>query len=123
VVFYFAAISIQTQMSFYKKYWPFSLIVGLVVGFWSFILLLGLLPEEKLTPVEGQVDHFENQRRVQIVAPVRYDWGDGNSGCNDPWEQDSMEETIEWQDFLEEIEMRGISLDDPEAREIWEDYH
>jgi hypothetical protein len=45
-----------------------------------------------------------------------------SSGCED-WLDDKLHETIIWQDFLEEIETRGIDLNDPEAAEIWEMYN
>jgi hypothetical protein len=39
-----------------------------------------------------------------------------------PWYEDQDTESIWWTDFLEEIENKGIMLDDPEAEEIWEQY-
>lgn len=39
-----------------------------------------------------------------------------------PWANDAQEQTEEWADFLEDIENRGLTPWDPEAKDIWETY-
>ena len=67
----------------------------------------------------GNDDPFNNSYQYQTTnKPVQ-----NNYYYEEPWCEDKLNESIQWQDFLEDIEMRGIWLDDPEAEEIWETYN
>ena len=41
----------------------------------------------------------------------------------EPWYYDALNETQQWQDFLEELEIRGLWLSDPEAEDVWEEFN
>lgn len=43
-----------------------------------------------------------------------------NYGREYPWERDEKHNTLRWRDFNEEIEDKGIMLDEPDAIDLWE---
>jgi hypothetical protein len=40
----------------------------------------------------------------------------------EPWAEDKKQNTENWADFLEKMEDKGLTLSDPEAEDLWEEF-
>jgi hypothetical protein len=102
-----------------KEKWPY--LIGPIV----FALVVTFVPESSpykegdpwpTHPDEIEVT-FRRQAPSRVSSAPRFR---RTSIMEDPWKHDARWNTIEWQDFLEELDDKGISLSDPDAQDIWE---
>ena len=95
----------------------------ITVGCIMLIMLIGIgncLPDDPITIEKWQPRVFE---KPQKKRPRKYKKTYGKNYSERPWVNDQKEESEEWLDFLETLENRGYTIWDPEAEDIWEDYH
>ena len=94
-----------------------------VIWVFDFLYILAKCAPDDRSPRPQEYKPIRDERLYTPRPTKSYGGARYYASPDDPWYQDCNETTIEWQDFLEDIEMRGIGINDPEAEEIWETYN
>lgn len=90
--------------------------------FWMAMLVMTALLVGEEHPPERPVEPWPDPKPVpERVVTRKINWNKkGKSTSRPPWYDHARKNTIEWQDFLEELDEKGIMLSDPDAIELWE---
>jgi len=84
------------------------------------LMLLGVQEEEKSKRkpwYKPPIKHSVREHRTHITHIKRV-----KSKASSSWASARREKTEAWADFLEELEMRGYDIYDPEAEDIWTEF-
>lgn len=119
----------MTLQDIFNSLWKSGIFRGYVYGFIILIWLISLgniityIEESKPIVREPWLPRSEvdkellGNRKLRQKMQTQY-----NFKKESPWSKDQKEQTENWKDFLEQLENKGITILDPEAEDIWEEF-